>query len=662
MKELNLRSDYPEWNWTEDTNKQKAYNALKNKGNTSLFKKTVWNDFVDCLYNALSEMGIEWDTTYGTYKQTKYTTGVIIDWFLMNFTAKKFNAVRYNIQKVINATFIWQYDKTYEGYVGRDDYKGYSETTKADTLYGSAIIELARKLNLFLSILKDEANTSDQQGNTSISSSASGELSTPEQSTFQTAYEGKTEYNGVISNVEPIGFTTDAINESFYDGNLWLRNASSTFKATAKNYSYAEATMVLEELYKSLYSTIYHFTQVNAKLTINYYSVNVKAEIPNILTETSNMDFADVLKMVSRSIAKAYYDVTLANGEPFDKFQVDHLSQSIEDALLVARTKRLLRIKLSEKLQVDVKLENMKGSTFVSITSHRARVVGKANKGKSARAYSSVSCRAKMSIPDLIRCVCNPMNAEYINCLANIDSSMNKGVMTHSGSNVESIGEIDGAVTKNEVKNIMATISHSESHSIELEKLLIRLLTINQSARVEIESSMRSLQSLMQSSNVMARFTDDIRLEIYSSGESMGVREVFSIDNNSRLEALNYGDEYLGTLTTSDTYFDLLLEDVAPCPFVVSEVYSEQFNARAETRNAEDTVKVQTRAFEVLPNTNMSIVNLEPITVGTEHGAFFTALLSFDSSSWYNPIKTENVLAIYQVYETTQDGNTLNLS
>lgn len=173
---------------------------------------------------------------------------------------------------------------------------------------------------------------------------------------------------------------------------------------------------------------------------------------------------------------------------------------------------------------------------------------------------------------------------------------------------------------------------------------------------------MRSLQSLIQSSSLTAKFTDNIRLKIYSSGESMGVRETFSVDNNSRLEALNYGDEYLGTLTTSDAYFDLLLENVAPFPLAIDEVFSENFNVVAETRNAEDTIKVQARAFEALPNTNMSIVNLEPIGAGTYHGAFFTALLSFDASSWHNPIKINNVLEIYQVYETDQVGNTLNLS
>ena len=74
MKELKLRKDYQNWNWTDNPERQQAYHALVYKENTSLFAKTVWNEMVDCLYNALTEVGLEWNDTVASYENTKFST------------------------------------------------------------------------------------------------------------------------------------------------------------------------------------------------------------------------------------------------------------------------------------------------------------------------------------------------------------------------------------------------------------------------------------------------------------------------------------------------------------------------------------------------------------------------------------------------------------
>jgi len=163
MKELPLlNSNFPQFSWEATTGNataeqlQKAYAALNNKGRTEEFSHKVWNDIVDLLNQALTKSGHTWDSKYGTLKATKITVKHA------NFKASQFNAVAYNIQKLINTNWKWNFDTSKLGYIGRDRFYGKSEKgNNADYLYGWYILELARMLNVFIAILKNEANFSE---------------------------------------------------------------------------------------------------------------------------------------------------------------------------------------------------------------------------------------------------------------------------------------------------------------------------------------------------------------------------------------------------------------------------------------------------------------------------------------------------------------------
>lgn len=131
----------------------KSYAALTPGGGTTEFESNTWNAIVDKVKDAFTEAGIPWSVKYLSYEDTKITTG------LKKLYAKQFNSVRDNIDTVIPFAWQWEVNGTFHGYIGRKDFRGYSDTKSivaADKLYASYIKELARRLNVMLSILRGE--------------------------------------------------------------------------------------------------------------------------------------------------------------------------------------------------------------------------------------------------------------------------------------------------------------------------------------------------------------------------------------------------------------------------------------------------------------------------------------------------------------------------
>lgn len=154
-----LSSDFKTFSWTSsignatDEQLQKAYDALVSQGKTVDFSYSVWNDLVDLLNQAITKAGFEWDNTYATVEKTKMM------WHLSPLNAYQFNSVTLNISNLIGIVWRWEVDTTSLGYLGRRQVYGVSERgEKADIVYGWYILELARVINLFIDVLKNEAD------------------------------------------------------------------------------------------------------------------------------------------------------------------------------------------------------------------------------------------------------------------------------------------------------------------------------------------------------------------------------------------------------------------------------------------------------------------------------------------------------------------------
>ena len=158
-----LPAEWVGWDWTisngtataEQT--QIAYNAVLNQGQCALFSRLVWNDIVDCLATALEVSGIGWNNKYCSAEDCK------INVQYGELTAMAFNSVRYNIDRFGIVHWTWAYIEK-DGYIGRKDVRGFENYgSLSDKVYGWYLIELTKRLNTLLDVLKDVADLSNME-------------------------------------------------------------------------------------------------------------------------------------------------------------------------------------------------------------------------------------------------------------------------------------------------------------------------------------------------------------------------------------------------------------------------------------------------------------------------------------------------------------------
>ena len=154
MKKLPLISnDYALFDWQANETTQRAYEALTSQGQCGDFAQSIWNDIVDKLHGALTEAELVWNNSYGEIDDIKMKSPLDV------LTANRFNAITYNIEQIINTSWKWSVDEATKGYLGRPRVYGFTQKGKdADIVYGWYLLELVRVLNVFLSILKNDAN------------------------------------------------------------------------------------------------------------------------------------------------------------------------------------------------------------------------------------------------------------------------------------------------------------------------------------------------------------------------------------------------------------------------------------------------------------------------------------------------------------------------
>lgn len=157
-----LRADFPEFDWKTESeiasaaDKVLAYTAATTKGQCADFHRSVWNEMVVLFSEALEETGLKWNEEYATY----IGTCILVQYGAL--TAQKFNSFRLNLDTIAPTGWKWVFQRNIEGYTGRKNFFGVTERgSDADTLYGWYMVEMARKLNLTLRIMKNKADFSE---------------------------------------------------------------------------------------------------------------------------------------------------------------------------------------------------------------------------------------------------------------------------------------------------------------------------------------------------------------------------------------------------------------------------------------------------------------------------------------------------------------------
>ena len=660
MKYLKLRKDYPEWDWNGDDKRKKAYLAMTNKENTSLFAKKVWNDMVDCLNDALEEVGLQWNDYVASLTNTKFNVWFIFDLIPQTFTARMFNSVKYNIEKLMNQTFIWEYDKDYEGYVGRSNYRGVNEANEPDTLYGSAIIELARKINLVIQVLKDEALTKNESANVSTKATTEADLALPELEEIGSSIESSFSMSGTISETTTKRFNAKSGVNSSGSGKITLKNARSTFNVNIHNFSYYDAALTLEELYRNLYSTIFHYSITNAKLVIDYRGLYARVQIPNYMLNESRLTFADILEMLTRTEAVQSNDATILCEEPLN-IHVREIAGIITDVLLANAPEKKLLVDFNGFSSITCKMENFKGSTFLSLVAHKENDRSKLSQAVCRRATSQITSRATVSIPQLIRAITSPVFSEIIEHVSQIDGMLTEPVAKclngTTGSELNTDAEVNEApVSRMSVRSSAFDVDINTN----LEAVLIRVLEINKRYQAEFNTHLLAVDRMLASGSATSSFSSNIRLELFTTSDSFIVRESFGAGYDIRLEALNY-DNYPIVDSLYESLFDAELDGIEPFPVRIDEIFHTESDSIMRTLDASETANINAEAFKETIETSMSIVNLGYMSLDVKHDAHLFADISFDPASWLNPVQTEKDLEIYQVFGSELKNKNLYL-
>lgn len=146
-----LPADYDLFDWNDWPD---SFAALVSGGPTSEFEKECWNAIVTKLAEALEDGGLSWDSKYTTAENALITEEY------GDLYAAAINSIRHNIDHPVPLDWKWAKDRSFRGYIGREDFKGvdaYGED-EADDVYPEYIIELVRRLNLLLEIMRCDGN------------------------------------------------------------------------------------------------------------------------------------------------------------------------------------------------------------------------------------------------------------------------------------------------------------------------------------------------------------------------------------------------------------------------------------------------------------------------------------------------------------------------
>lgn len=237
-----LPPTWSEWNWDESNGTatkmqtNAARYAVERQGLCRDFSRYVWNDIVHLLDLTLKNAGFEWDSKYGT------ASDCLIAEMYGELTAKAFNAVVCNTNKL--GIFRWNWERTNNlpGFLGRTYMKGYAECGKsADLLYGWYITELTQKLNHLIEVLKNTAAFSEFEPVVKGTAEICSSVAVPGAGAMDFAKEIDAEYLAAVAVAGVLAQYAQEKSLSKYRGMMNAARAK-IMKATGKGMTFACAS------------------------------------------------------------------------------------------------------------------------------------------------------------------------------------------------------------------------------------------------------------------------------------------------------------------------------------------------------------------------------------------------------------------------------------
>lgn len=322
-----ISSDYEAFDWQTDEDTQKAYDALINKGQTGEFGYDVWNDIVSKLSVAMDEAGLAWDATYGGVNETMMSYFDIL-------TAKRFNAVAYNIEKLINNNWKWAVVPDVTGFLGRARVNGYTEAGKnADVVYGWYLIELARVVNLFIDILKNEADFAELIYEESIETSLNDGIRGGDAERLEYAESIETSLDVGIRAGDSLPFDSESISSSSESAEM-VANDGAVIEADNVSKT-IESTDMISTDGGVMESALRSFTEQIAKLNVCVAGLMKSTNNNQETTLDGGILTGDGASFGNSDIASSLADSEMNTGDS-QSTDADGIQESVVDAEMIA--------------------------------------------------------------------------------------------------------------------------------------------------------------------------------------------------------------------------------------------------------------------------------------------------------------------------------------
>ena len=658
MKELNLPTSFEAWDWTKDDDTIKAYYAISNKGYTSEFKASVWNALCTKLNQALNAMNLSWDNKYTTY------SGALLSGYYPTLTAQIFNSVRHNIEVNVPTTWKWVFNRGYEGYVGRLDFRGNITTNNPDTLFGSYILEIARKLNLLISIFKNEATFSEPTVAFTVTLDTTQiEFVSLDAAILNVDLINNTVSNSELAYIEPLELHINSKNKHTNDVLLSLKNAAQTLSINERFSLSASATLLLEELYRNLNAYVYSTINQNAKLVVSnntrILNVDLRAEKVNEAT----LILPDIIDMLTEIISTTSQTADLQEIEPLALY-VDVLSRIYESAKVEVARSRLVQSYSSAASTTFGELETITGRELYSIVSSILRIQKSImNRGLAARAASTVPAVAGINSMAYSR-QAGIIPAAEINHIYEITASSVAFERLLLGSLIDHTLTDEGSAVAKEAailprNNISSNLTIENS---EAEIKLIKQAAYNSLEKFNILSKVVAIEPrILNTADQSELVVNQATLVGYVDDKMLSVIGSYFSGGQYALDLLHYEGDVLITDYLLRLSSNALIHAISPFNVEVNHFETEYIQAVPSLKLAEDSMHIDELAFKDSANASLVKVEFNSFSVNTAIEASIDSFIEFDPSSWRNPILINDILEIYQVYGGEKDGMNLNL-
>lgn len=658
MKNLNLPTSFEAWNWSKDDDTIKAYYAINNKGYTAEFKAAVWNSLCNKLYQTLNAMSLSWDDKYTTY------SGVLLSGYYPTLTAQIFNSVRHNIEVHVPTTWKWTFNKAYEGYVGRLDFRGASTTSNPDTFFGSYILEIARKLNLLISIFKNEASFAEPNvAFTFVLDTSQVEFVSLDSAILNVDLINNTVSNSALSYIEPIEFNVNSKNKHTNDALISLKNAAQTLAINERFRMSASASLLLEELYRNLYAYVYSNISQKAKLVVNNNKSILKIDLSVENINEATLILPDIINMLTEIISTTSQTAELRKLEPLALY-VDVLNSIYESAKVEIARPRLIQSYSSAESATFGEMETITGRDLYSIVSAVLRIQRTTmSRALARRTVSNVPAKASINSSAHSKPAGILPEAE-INHVYGITAASVAFEKLLMDSFIEHALSDEGSVVVKEAR-ILPDERISSSLTIESSEAEIKL--IRQAAHYFlhklniISEATANEPTVLHAAGHNELVVKGATLMGYLDDKMLSAIGSYFSGGQFNLDVLHYEGDVLITDYLSQLFADALINAISPFSVEIKHIENELFQAEPSLRLAEDSMHIVELAFQDSINASLVKVDFNSFSVNTLIEASIESVIEFDPSSWRNPVLINDVLEIYQVYEGEKEGMNLNL-